>query len=157
MHYVEIINNLGKIISYYVEITHLCFAQRLTSSIKITHLVINTDNTCMKDSQSIWWSDFMWIYAWESCPLQHCSSAPTCHHLDCSSAPTCHHLDWFAKTESMGKGWIWHQLWPPNFPPPVQSTTTAKKRRIGNADKPMHAHLVCVKIITHDVDMCQDN
>ena len=53
MHYVKIINNLRKIISYYVEITHLCFAQRLTSSIKSTQLVINTDNTCMKDSQSI--------------------------------------------------------------------------------------------------------
>ena len=116
MYYVKIINNLGKIISYYVEITHLCFAQRLTSSIKSTQLVINTDNTCMKDSQSIWWSDFMWIYAWESCPMQHCSSAPTPHHLD-----------WFPKTESMGKGWIWHQLWPPNFFPLCNQPPLLKK------------------------------
>ena len=77
-------------------------------------------------------------------PMQQCSSAPTRHTwTDFQRLKACVRVEFDTNFDHLKIV-------------PVQSTAIAKKG-LGNADKPMYVHLVCVKIITHDVDMCQDN
>ena len=86
IYYVAVISNYVQIISNSVELTLLCFTQQLTS-IRSAQLVIISSNTCTKDSQSMWQSDFMWFSAWESCPFWQYSSWESCPFWQYSSVP----------------------------------------------------------------------